>query len=597
MRYDVVGCRDYEAFVTTKRQKLARNTAPKEAVSPPIMAESNLIDTDQDESLTTEFPNFREFFEESEFTKLFSSPPKSRSPSVSSIETVVHAPLPIESPTPPPRRNRARSNSISGVNPLRVRFTGAEAQLETIIANIDTQGQFEERGTIYVRDFAVNPAHRQEQPDRTLEQSERIRRKADLTTSGGYRGTELTRLTTGDFTRRASLRTSASTTPPSRPLPIPPQRRRARSPPPLRPDTYQPPSSPPLLRPDTYQPPSSPPLLHPDTYQSVSPPSPSVSSFPATVTMNNNFQYIDPPQGAPGSNPRQAPPSPSQSLTHSNGTNGAAGFGGNMVGFPTPAGHQSDLNFVMSKIEELSRTLEHNRRLTDDIVTKVGLVRERAKDKNLTNDELVALVTSEMGGMTCFQYSQAITNIDIDTGSNMEKELSELRKALEHANYEKDENFKLCQHACHILSDVLDKMHDFKAKNESDYLAWHKSYRNQLAAEREENLELRCRIADMQAHAANASAWIRKAQRWHDDHDEFHELKVLNQFHRLRGRFFRRLALPHIPDDDPDEWSDDDDLIDPEEKKRLEKMKNDRSERSERDSSGPSGTSASSGSS
>ncbi|EPQ67308.1 hypothetical protein BGT96224_1785B [Blumeria graminis f. sp. tritici 96224] len=37
---------------------------------------------------------------------------------------------------------------------------------------------------------------------------------------------------------------------------------------------------------------------------------------------------------------------------------------------------------------------------------------------------------------------------------------------------------------------------------------------------------------------------------------------------RQEKRYWKRLALPLISDDDP-EWSDDDDLIDSEEKKRL----------------------------
>jgi len=73
------------------------------------------------------------------------------------------------------------------------------------------------------------------------------------------------------------------------------------------------------------------------------------------------------------------------------------GIGG-MTGIPTPAGHQQDLNYVMGMVEELSRTLEENRRLTESIVEKVGQVRERAKTMNLTNDELIAMVAAEVNG-------------------------------------------------------------------------------------------------------------------------------------------------------------------------------------------------------
>ena len=112
-----------------------------------------------------------------------------------------------------------------------------------------------------------------------------------------------------------------------------------------------------------------------------------------------NYQnFLDNPQsGGQPSNARQAPPSPSQGLNHTNGMNGAMGIGG-MTGIPTPAGHQQDLNYVMGMVEELSRTLEENRRLTESIVEKVGQVRERAKTMNLTNDELIAMVAAEVNG-------------------------------------------------------------------------------------------------------------------------------------------------------------------------------------------------------
>ena len=107
-----------------------------------------------------------------------------------------------------------------------------------------------------------------------------------------------------------------------------------------------------------------------------------------------NYQnYIDSPGGS-GSNPRQAPPSPSQGMP--NGMNGSMGMGGGMVGYPTPAGHQSDLNYVMSMVEELSSVLKTNAALTAGVVDKMGKVRLKAQHLNLTNDELVAVVAAEL---------------------------------------------------------------------------------------------------------------------------------------------------------------------------------------------------------
>lgn len=134
--------------------------------------------------------------------------------------------------------------------------------------------------------------------------------------------------------------------------------------------------------------------------------------------------------------------------------------------------------------------------------------------------------------------------------------------------YNKSENYKLACQGAHILADVLDKMHIFKENHETDTLAWHKNYRNQLAFEREENLKLRNEINDKIASAVRANGHLRDMRRYLTDHPVIHELQIQVHQYRTSCRFYRRMALPHLPEDDS-EWSDDDDLIDPEEKKRL----------------------------
>lgn len=99
--------------------------------------------------------------------------------------------------------------------------------------------------------------------------------------------------------------------------------------------------------------------------------------------------------------------------------------------------------------------------------------------------------------------------------------------------------------------------------------AWHRSYRNQLAEEREENLALRGRIADMMGAAARANEWLRKAIRAYEDDPHHEKLKVRVIDYKQRARCYKRMAMPLYPDDDS-EWSDDDDIIDPVYKKQLE---------------------------
>lgn len=155
-----------------------------------------------------------------------------------------------------------------------------------------------------------------------------------------------------------------------------------------------------------------------------------------------------------------------------------------------------------------------------------------------------------------------------DDTQNLEKEISELRKKLEKSEYNRNENWKLVLHGCNILSDILEKMHKFKEQHEKDTLAWHKNYRKQLAAEREENLNLRNQINDMKAAAARANGHLRDMRRYLTDHDELNELRIQNTHYRLERRSWKRMALKHLRDSDS-EFSDDDDLIDPEEKKRV----------------------------
>ena len=85
-------------------------------------------------------------------------------------------------------------------------------------------------------------------------------------------------------------------------------------------------------------------------------------------------------------------------MNHANGMNGGMGMGGGMVGYPTPAGHQSDLNYVYAMVEELSAQLAINREFTDKITEHMGRIRAKAMNLNLTNDELIAAAAQELNG-------------------------------------------------------------------------------------------------------------------------------------------------------------------------------------------------------
>ncbi|KAB8290823.1 hypothetical protein EYC80_008460 [Monilinia laxa] len=235
-----------------------------------------------------------------------------------------------------------------------------------------------------------------------------------------------------------------------------------------------------------------------------------------------NYQgFGDPNQSGQPSSSRQAPPSPGQGMPHANGMNGQMNMAGmaNMIGFPTPAGHQSDLNYIMVMVEELSRLLAANQKITDSILEKIGN--------------------------------------ELNAGSeNLENENSQLRRAIEQSKTDADENWKLVLHAASILEDIKEKAHNYKFQHEKDTLAWHKSYRDQLAQERKENLELRCHIADMQAHAAKANDYINQLRRYASEHKIITELTTKVAQYKAERRFWKHYACPGLRED-PSEWSDD----------------------------------------
>lgn len=80
-----------------------------------------------------------------------------------------------------------------------------------------------------------------------------------------------------------------------------------------------------------------------------------------------------------------------------NGMNGG-GMGGGMP-LPTPAGHQAELNYIYGMVEELSKQLAENRRVTEDIVSGLGRVRSRARAQGLHNDQVLDAAAEGINGM------------------------------------------------------------------------------------------------------------------------------------------------------------------------------------------------------
>ncbi|TWU72055.1 hypothetical protein ED733_002825 [Metarhizium rileyi] len=229
-----------------------------------------------------------------------------------------------------------------------------------------------------------------------------------------------------------------------------------------------------------------------------------------------------------------------------NGINGNMGGGGPMPSGPTPAGHQAELNYIYGMVEELSRQLADNRRVTEDIVNGLGKVRNKAKNQSLSNDELIASAAPDL--------QDTIVSI--------------LSESLEKANFSRDANATLLTQYANALALMLKQFHEYKARHVADVAAWHRSYRVQLDEARQENSRLREQIWEMQTHASRANENLRSFRRKYDEDAKRWGKRVEDTSMRQELRFWKRMAMPELDDDDP-YWSGDDDVIDEAEKERL----------------------------
>ncbi|RDA84719.1 hypothetical protein CP532_5249 [Ophiocordyceps camponoti-leonardi (nom. inval.)] len=256
------------------------------------------------------------------------------------------------------------------------------------------------------------------------------------------------------------------------------------------------------------------------------------------------------------SNNSHPPPQAQQQQHHHHqypgGMNGVNGAGMAVPGpAPTPAGHQAELNYIYGMVEELSKQLADNRRVTEDIVTGLGRVRSRARSHALNNDDLIA---------------SSADDLEVDT-QNLDSLVSILSEALEKSNHSRDANANLVSQFAHALALMLRQFHDYKARHVADMAAWHHSYRSQLDEARKENSRLREQLWEMNTHASRANECLRSFRRKYVDDDARWDRHAHDTAMRQELRFWKRMAMPELEDDDP-YWSNDDDIIDVAEKAR-----------------------------
>ncbi|GAP83236.1 hypothetical protein SAMD00023353_0402530 [Rosellinia necatrix] len=236
--------------------------------------------------------------------------------------------------------------------------------------------------------------------------------------------------------------------------------------------------------------------------------------------------------------------------------NGAAGAAGAMALGPTPAGHHAELNIIYGMVEELSRQLADNRRVTEEIVSGLGRVRNRAHERGLGNEDLLGEATDELFGQE----------------PNLEAMLSILTESLDRAKQSRDANFTLLATYAKVFEGIINQFHVYKQKHVTDVAAWHRSYRAQLAEARAENSRLRDQMWEVQEHASRANSLLRDFRKKFDEDETRWDKRVREKATKQELRFWKRIAMPEIDEDEDGFWSDDDDLVDPVEKERLKNV-------------------------
>ncbi|KAI9680676.1 MAG: hypothetical protein M1817_004116 [Caeruleum heppii] len=179
---------------------------------------------------------------------------------------------------------------------------------------------------------------------------------------------------------------------------------------------------------------------------------------------------------------------------------GGPGGGGSVGMFPTSAGHQMDLNHLWGQVQELSGLLERNRESTAGIVRRVGELRDRGGPQM---EELLAGANDDgTNGETVAPSLHA--RLEELEGNNiaLEAENGELASLL--STYE------------NALTRILDQLRVYAHEHTMSTLAIHKSYTQQLATERDTNLELRQELVDWKSRLSGLAGMMREGLRWEE---------------------------------------------------------------------------------
>ncbi|KAI9786996.1 MAG: hypothetical protein M1816_007748 [Peltula sp. TS41687] len=283
------------------------------------------------------------------------------------------------------------------------------------------------------------------------------------------------------------------------------------------------------------------------------------------------------------------------------GGGGGGGAGGGPTGinvYPTAAGHQLDLNYLWQQVQELSAVLQQNREATQGIIRSVVELQRRAALAAAENggvageislDEVVRVINENTGGnivglnndaelagaaavggggvggnhIPASNTASASANTSTDaataaaaaaaaTIADLRLQMGALTERNEFLAHEVHELTDLLQAYEVGLGRVLELVRNFSHENTTATLAIHRNYNDQLAAERQTNLELRQEYIDFQARLVNLNGIMREGLRYAENDTELREIEMWAAL-RQENRVLRRLI--GLPVDESDDGS------------------------------------------
>lgn len=264
--------------------------------------------------------------------------------------------------------------------------------------------------------------------------------------------------------------------------------------------------------------------------------------------MNNLEPSSDKYSNMPGNNtlPRQVPgPSLQQSpQQHQGNGNGGPVHQAQIRNEWPHAGHQTDINYLWSIVQELSEVLAENRTQTAGIMDNVQQIQERARHNGTDLDSSTA--TSQPNG------DQAEHPPESDSASQA-AEVALLRSRLhtartDVASLEASHNAmsRLLDTYVYELNSLKDRIRTFAHGHTSALITTHKQYNELIQQERETSLQLRLEHGNWQEGLERAAKWARKALK--ERTDETCDMEKRCREVRMENRVLRRLLGWEVTD-------------------------------------------------